>query len=189
MGVNLVPTIENFNIDQLSPDDLSYELGCIERTKNKILRFTLKLHNRGNKDLDIGNPANRPDLFIKGGPFNFQFKEKFYTFVLKDSQGNIKSQGYKVAFCLMDGQRHSCENQGISTRDFDTYDSGLPCQFVAIDDLPDGEYILEATANAYSVQQVKEGKRPIIEEDNYEDNIVRKRLRINNDQVEELGDA
>ena len=188
MGINLVPTIENFTIDKLNSDDLSYELGCIDRTKNKVLRFTLKLHNRGDKDLVIGNPAERPDIFVQGGPFGYQFKEKFYTFILKDVEGNIKSQGYKIAFCLEDGHKYSCSNQGISTQDFDTYGSGLPCQFVAIDGLPNGEYVLEATANAYSLQQLNQGNAPIIEEDRYDDNIVRKRLRINDDQVNELGD-
>ncbi len=188
MGVNLIPTIEEFSISQLNQNDQSYQLGCIERTKHRVLRFTLQLHNEGDKDLVIGNPADRPDLFVHepGGLFEYHFKEKFYTFQLKDDSGNIKSEGYKVAFCLMDGVRFDCSNQGVSAGNRDTYGAGLPCQFVAIDELPNGEYILEATANAYSVEQVKNGKDPIVEEDNYDDNITSVRLRINGNNVTEI---
>ncbi len=191
MGVNLIPTIEGFSITNLDANDASYKLGCIDRTKKRVLRFTLQLHNKGNQSLVIGNPADRPDLFVHDPTsiYPYHFKEKFYTFVLKDNTGNIKSQGYKVAFCLMDGLNFDCSYQGISKDNFDTYGAGLPCQFVAIDGLPDGEYILEATANAYSVEQVKQGKAPVVEEDNYDDNTVRKRLKISGNNVTELGNA
>jgi hypothetical protein len=67
------------------------------------------------------------------------------------------------------------------------YGAGLPCQFIIIDDIPDGEYTLEATANAPSVQAAKTGSgKVIIEEDNYDDNTTRVQLRITGDSVTQL---
>lgn len=52
----------------------------------------------------------------------------------------------------------------------------MACQFVAIDDITDGEYILEATVNA----------QRLIEEDNYDNNTVVVCLQIKGDSVTQL---
>ena len=56
--------------------------------------------------------------------------------------------------------------------------------------LPDGDYTLEATANVPAVEAVKTGKGTVtIEEDNYDDNTVKVRLRITRDSVAQLADS
>lgn len=166
--------------------DPSADLGCISEGNHRVLRFNLQCHNIGDKDLEIGNPAERPDLFVPSDVFGWQFKEKFYTFRLKNDTG-IKKEGHKVAFCLMDQIRFSCDNQGISAGSYDLYSSALPCQFIEVDGIGDGKYMLEATANAYSVQAAKTGKgKVLIEEDNYDDNTTSVQLQITGDKVQKL---
>lgn len=72
----------------------------------------------------------------------------------------------------------SCHNEGLAAREkkFDRYDSDMACQFVEIDDIPDGDYILEATVNAHR----------LIEEDNYDNNTVAIHLQIKGDNVIEI---
>ncbi len=152
------------------------------------MRFDLQLLNIGDKDLVIGDPSNRPDLFepepLLGG---WKFKEKFYTWQLKNDTG-IEKHGYKVAFCLMDfvhPEIYNCGNQGVAVGGHDEYHADLPCQFIEIDGIPDGEYVFEATANSYSVKAAKTGKgNVLIEEDNYDDNTVTVQTRIKGDKVE-----
>jgi hypothetical protein len=67
--------------------------------------------------------------------------------------------GRKQGFCLMDSRQYtgtagpavyqSCmTNQGLSVGWADVYGAGLPCQFVQVTDLPNGEYVLENQVNA-----------------------------------------
>jgi hypothetical protein len=191
MGVNIVPKLMNFRIDttdfRKGSGDPSADLGCISEGKHRVMRFMLECHNKGDKDLVLGNPADRPDLFVSNPITGWAFKEKFYTWRLKNDAG-IEKRGYKVAFCLMDFGEHrkyDCAKQGISAGGHDEYMADLPCQFVEIDDLPDGKYVFEATANAYFVEQAKTGKgKVLIEEDNYDDNTVSIQLQIKENKVE-----
>lgn len=190
MGVNLVPEVRNFSVSSENFDDGndSVRLGCVPLGQHRILRFDLLCYNKGDQDLVIGRPEDRPDIFVKSDVFGWQFKDKFYTYTLKNDSG-VEKLGYKVAFCLLggtsaDGRSFDCSYQGIAAQSNDTYGAGLPCQFIIIDDIPDGDYSLEATANAPSVQAAKSGKgKIIIEEDNYDDNTVKARLQITGDSV------
>jgi hypothetical protein len=153
------------------------------------MRFDLYCNNRGNEDLVIGNPADHPEIFERSDVFGWQFKDKFYTYNLKNDSGVVR-EGYKVAFCLLggrsrkDGRTFDCDYQGIEAGKRDLYSAGLPCQFIIIDDLANGDYTLETTANAPSVKAVKTGKgNIIIEEDDYDDNTIEIQLRINGDTV------
>src|SRR6185437_6213739 len=193
MGVNLVPVVKNFTIsrENFDKENQSVKLGCVPTGQHRIIRFDLYCHNRGDKDLILGNPENLPDIFEPSEVFGWQFKDKFYTYILKNGSG-LERSGYKVAFCLLggksaDGKPFDCSYQGIAAGNSDLYGAGLPCQFIIIDDIPDGEYTLEATANAPSVQAAKTGSgKVIIEEDNYDDNTTRVQLRITGDSVTRL---
>jgi len=190
MGVNLVPTVSNFQIvsENFDDDNESVKLGCAPPGQHRIMRFDLYCNNRGNEDLVIGNPADHPEIFERSDVFGWQFKDKFYTYNLKNDSGVVK-EGYKVAFCLLggkdkDGRPFDCDYQGIEAGKRDLYSAGLPCQFIIIDDLANGDYTLETTANAPSVKAVKTGKgNIIIEEDDYDDNTIEVQLRINGDTV------
>jgi hypothetical protein len=79
----------------------------------------------------------------------------------------------------------SCYKRPVSARKkSDKYGSEMACQFIVIDDLPDGDYILEATVNAPSVEMTKNGKGKVLfEEDNYDNDTVTVRLEIKGDRV------
>jgi Lysyl oxidase len=202
MGVNLVPKLGNFRITtgNFPADDISTRLRCITTGNHRVLRFFIELHNIGNTDLVIGRPEDRTDLFVFSEVFNgLVFREKFYTYRLVDEAGTEKKTGFKVAFCIEDfapPNKYTCGNQGISVGSHDTYGredrpkpndpADLPCQFIEIDNIPDGKYILEVTANAYSVQQVKSGSKPLIEEDNYDDNTASVKLQFTGNSVQQI---
>ncbi len=192
MGANLVPRVSGFYIEKVKFDlgspvpkvAGSVSRGCIGAGEHKVIWFDLFLDNIGDANFVIGNPANRPDVFLYSPT---RFKEKFYTWRLTDNTGAEKKTGFKVAFCIMDfgSGDFDCQNQGVSVGSHDLYDTNLPCQFVEIDNLPDGIYTLHVTANAYTVQQVKNGQTPLpgLEEDNYEDNTISVKLQLNGDSV------
>ena len=151
--------------------------GCITPGQHRVMWFNLHLHNIGDTDFYIGPPADRPDVFTPQG----WFREKFYTWRLTDDYGKEIKNGFKVAFCIMDFGppfRYDCGDQGVSVGGHDEYNQNLFCQFLEIDNLPDGKYWFHVTANAYSVQQVKNGQKPLFEEDNFEDNTVSVRAFI-----------
>jgi hypothetical protein len=104
----------------------------------------------------------------------------FNQFLLFDAVGNLATVGYKQAFCAIDIERmsttarasgafHDCNaNQGISAGWADVYSAGLPCQFVVIDGLPNGDYTLQSTTNY----------RHKVGEDCYGDNTIWTGLRL-----------
>src|SRR5205814_1914704 len=71
---------------------------------------------------------------------------------------------------------YTCSNQGVSVGWSDVYTSSLPCQFIIIDGLPDGDYRLLATTN----------QKPIVQEDRYYDNSVLMGLRIQGNTVNQI---
>jgi len=194
MGVNLVPEVDGFFIENKQflqgQGDRSVDVGCISEGKHRVLRFNLYCHNKGDKDFVVGNPKERTDVFGPSPIYPWgQFKDKFYTFSLKRN-GSIIREGYKVAFCLAGGPGFNCEsNQGIAAGGRDTYRADLACQFIGIDNLPDGEYTLEVVANAPAVKAVKTGTDHVLpgfEEDNYDDNTVSVHLQLKGDSVQQV---
>jgi hypothetical protein len=76
----------------------------------------------------------------------------------------------------MDHNRFNCNYQGISVGDHNEYGTQEHCQFLVIDDLPDREYIFEAIINPSK----------IFEEDNYEDNKISKKIKIEGSIVDPI---
>jgi hypothetical protein len=67
-------------------------------------------------------------------------------------------------------------NQGVSAGWADLYYKTLPCQYVAIDGLPDGDYTLLSTTNA----------KKLFPEDTFDDNTICTGLRIQTDAAAEI---
>jgi hypothetical protein len=188
MGINLVSELTDFRIrtlyfrrkDSSGPapttrpivSNGSVEEGCISEGEHRVLAFTTTVHNRGTEPLIIGNPANRPDIYEPAPhmPEGWVMKEKFYEYSLKDNTGTEIFNGSKRAWCIRDHSTFtSCRNQGISVGDHDEYTMDQNCQFLVIDrELLDGEYYLEAVINPSRV----------FKEDNYDDNKVTKKIKI-----------
>ncbi|MFD1565844.1 lysyl oxidase family protein [Haloarchaeobius amylolyticus] len=184
-GVNFVPGVRNFNIstevfDESSPD---VEDGFVTPGEHRLLRFDMIIYNVGDADAELGRPENRPDLFEYSESHGHPHLKGFNNYILLDESGERTGAVRKQTFCLRDlyqirstasnSSQFDCEYQGISAGWADEYDASLPGQYIVIDDLPDGEYTLQATTNAAGT----------VEETCESDNTVRVDLSINNDTV------
>jgi hypothetical protein len=88
MGVNLVLEVDGFFIEnkqfRQAYGDRSVDLGCISEGKRRILRFNLCCHNKGDKDLVVGNPKERTDVlgllrYILGDSLRINFSGITYN--------------------------------------------------------------------------------------------------------------
>ncbi|MFJ9648901.1 lysyl oxidase family protein [Streptomyces sp. NPDC101206] len=189
MGADLVTIVRRFRIEpsktftSTSPDVLDE---CISPGTYRLLRFDFLSHNAGNTDLQFGAPPPPPPYELPpGSPWvwstghgHYHLRD-FNEYSLLDMSDREVRPGLKQAFCLMDVERtnpnaprpfgfYTCSNQGVSTGWSDVYSSSLPCQYIPIDGVPDGEYRLLASTNVSRVAR----------EDRYDNNSVIVGLRI-----------
>jgi Lysyl oxidase len=189
MGVNLVTRVRNFYIQQqtFSSADHDVEDGCITPGTHRVLRFDFLSFNAGDSDFVIGSPAARPDLFVWSSAHGHYHIKDFNQFLLFDAAGHLATIGYKQAFCAVDIEKirpsagparfDDCNaNQGISSGWADVYGSGLACQYIVIDGLPDGDYTLQSTTNSPHVAA----------EECFGDNTTWTGLRITGNAVSEV---
>ncbi|WP_265111152.1 lysyl oxidase family protein [Halosolutus halophilus] len=183
--VNFVPGVRNFNISTEVFDESSSDVedGFVTPGEHRLLRFDMIIYNEGDRDAELGRPEDHPDLFEYSDSHGHAHLKGFNNYVLFNESGDRTGVVRKQTFCLRDlyqtrstansSAQFDCEYQGISAGWADEYDASLPGQYIVIDDLPDGEYTLQATTNA-------EGT---IDEKCDDDNTVRVDLHINNDTV------
>lgn len=190
MGVNLVTRVRNFAISTqtFSANDHDVQDGCVTPGTHRIMRFDFLSYNTGNSDLVIGSPASRPDLFVWSAGHGHYHLRDFNEFLLFNVQGGLATIGYKQAFCAIDierigpnasasGRFHNCNSdQGISSGWADVYSSGLACQYIVIDNVPNGDYTLQSTTNA----------KHVVGEDCFGDNVEWTGLRIQGSTVTEI---
>lgn len=151
--------------------------GCVggvgERT---LMLFTVATPNIGSTDLVMGIPANHPDLYEYSDCHSHFHFEEFARYELLAGQ-EIAATGHKQAFCMLDTvswawpnalPRFDCANQGISRGFTDFYESGLPCQWVDVTDVPPGPYTLKITLN----QPRSDSALPLLNERDYANNTL-----------------
>ena len=185
MGANLVPIVRNFRVTTEDADQHSIDDGCLTPGSHRLLRFDFLTHNIGEADLVVGNPGDHPEWFVESHSHGHFHLKDFNKFTLRDGHG-VEVAGAKQAFCLMDSEhpspwgpktpKYTCAFQGVQAGWADLYYSGLPCQFVVIDGLSDGDYVLTSTTNALQ----------LLPEDTFGDNTIHTRLRIIGGTVVEL---
>jgi Lysyl oxidase len=190
MGVNLVTRVRNFAISTqtFTANDHDVQDGCATPGTHKIMRFDFLSYNAGNSDLVIGSPASRPDLFVWSAGHGHYHLRDFNEFLLFNAIGGLATIGYKQAFCAIDierigpnasasGRFHDCNsNQGISSGWADVYNSGLACQYIIVDGVPDGDYTLQSTTNS----------KHVVGEDCFGDNTEWTGLRITGNTVTQI---
>jgi hypothetical protein len=196
MGANLVTIVRNFSIhtqDFTNNDDGSTLDGCVTGGTHRILRFDFLSHNAGDADLYIGPPPPPPppyppptSLFVWSAAHGHYHIKEFNQYALLNTSDLPVMPGFKQAFCLMDIERidpwaapnpkYTCGNQGVSAGWSDVYTSSLPCQFITIDGVPDGDYRLLATTDY----------KQHVQEDRYLDNSVVVGLRIQGNTVTQI---
>jgi hypothetical protein len=159
-------------IEQRTADDLYFEErtfdpnscaiveGCVGGPGvRRLLRFGVSTANVGNVDFLMGDPRENQDLF-QFSPCHGHFHFNGYAdYALVDAAGRVAAPGHKQAFCLLDSgrylddpdvrqfPRYQCDFQGISRGWYDSYGSGLDCQWIDVTDVPPGEYDLQVRVN------------------------------------------
>lgn len=192
MGVNLVPIVRSFSIhtETFSASSHDVEDGCVTPGTHRVMRFDFLTHNKGNADLVVGNPDDHPEWFVHSVAHGHAHLIDFNEFRLYDAAGNPTGTGAKQAFCLVDIERidpnavataqfpaSGCNtNQGVSAGWADLYQKSLPCQYIVIDGLPDGDYTLLSTTNS----------QKLFPEDTYDDNTICTGLHIVGNSVSEI---
>jgi hypothetical protein len=142
-----------------------------------ILRFSLSTPNLGSRDLELGVPANQPDLFHFSDCHGHHHFDEYARYELRELGGGVVATGHKQAFCLLDTYSwawpgtpgtYDCSNQGISRGFSDVYEADLPCQWIDVTDVPPGDYVLRATLN----QPRPESALAVLVERDYDNNVV-----------------
>lgn len=190
MGVNLVPIVRSFSVstELFSSGSHDIEDGCVTPGVHRIMRFDFLTHNKGSSDLVAGNPADHPEWYVESASHGHYHLIDFNEFRLYDAAGDPTAAGGKQAFCLIDIERidpnsvalaqfTDCNtNQGVSAGWADLYHKSLPCQYIVIDALPDGDYTLLSTTNA----------QRLFPEDTFTDNTICTGLHIAGNAVSEI---
>ena len=125
---------------------------CATPGTRRLLRFDTYTRNQGTADLILGDPAGNPLFRIDPCHGHYHF-EAFADYRLFDLNGNLAAIGNKVGFCLEDLERfdpsapataaYDCTFQGIQRGWADIYDASLPCQYIDVTGVPEGDYVLE----------------------------------------------
>lgn len=123
----------------------------------KLLRFDVKVDNRGDEDLVIGDPRDLPNLFEYSACHGHYHFSQASRYELLDGSGTVIATGRKQGFCLEDTnplspatqhpRRFNCEFQGISVGYADVYPAELDCQWIDITDVAPGDYTLHVVWN------------------------------------------
>ena len=161
-----------------SQADCAYQEGCVWTTGGrKLLMLDVGVQNFGASDLIIGDPDQRPDLFVWSGCHGHYHLKGLATYRVLTLNGRQVAKTYKQGFCLRDDRpktynpgpaKYTCDYQGISRGWQDVYDKSLDCQWVDISGVPPGTYNLEITVNPNRV----------FHESNYKNNRAIIRIRV-----------
>src|SRR5579859_7181255 len=191
-GPNLTPNVSNFTIQIGYIGELSeVQDGCIPNGTHNVLRFDFISENIGDADFIAGRPLDRPDLFYYHLSHQHFHMREFNQYKLVAANGDLTIPSSKPGFCLADveqllsngtqGGQFSilCPEDvamGISAGWADVYSSDLLCQYLVIDGVPNGDYVLIATTNAARK----------VPEDTFADNTVMRGLHIEGQYVWEI---
>jgi hypothetical protein len=159
-GVDLIPWQPSLDpyisVETFSPADCEVQEGLIEVGTRRLLRFGTQTRNIGTSDLVMPDPKDNPNFEFHECHGHYHFLG-FARYRLLDADGHEAAAGRKVSFCLLDTERwdqkaaarprFNCSVQGIQAGWGDTYDAGLPGQWIEIDGVPPGSYTLEVTMN------------------------------------------
>jgi hypothetical protein len=125
---------------------------CATPGTRRLLRFDTYTRNQGTADLILGDPIGNPLFRFDPCHGHYHF-EAFADYRLFDLSGRLAAVGNKVGFCLEDLERfdpsgaatpaYDCTFQGIQRGWADIYNASLPCQYIDVTGVAEGEYVLE----------------------------------------------
>ncbi len=152
--IDLSVGVETFAADSC---ELTASEQCVAAAGDRrVLRFSVETLNLGDESLVLGPPENNANFEFSDCHGHYHFRG-YASYRLLDVGGSEFLVGRKQAFCLLDSEPYtdtavdsrlfSCLNQGLSAGWADVYTADLPCQFLDITDIPDGDYMLEVEVN------------------------------------------
>ena len=142
-----------------NPDDCAVQEGCLRGLGTRyLIEFTTHINNIGEADYYIGEPPadiNAPsNQFVWDPCHNHWHYMGYADYLLYNSDGFRIPIGSKTGFCVLDLQcldggfgQYDCINMGISAGCSDTYDRGLPCQWIDITGIPADDYTMVVRVN------------------------------------------
>lgn len=137
-----------------SQDACLIQEGCLRGFGERdIIRFTTRIDNIGPKDYYIGQPTLTNTQFTWDNCHNHFHYAGYAEYLLFDQSGAVTPAGFKNGFCVLDlgcttgSPQYGCGNMGISAGCYDTYSSGLACQWIDVTDIPDGRYVFVSRVN------------------------------------------
>ena len=156
---------------ELDPDEACVGAEGLRR----LLHFSVETPNIGDADMVLGMPSLENEAFQYSECHDHFHFSGYAAYELLDSTGSSIAVGRKQAFCLLDSNifdtedptvsqtpRYQCSFQGIQRGWADVYHSRLPCQFLDITGLADGDYMLRLELN----------RERGLEESNYNNNVA-----------------
>jgi hypothetical protein len=134
--------------------------------ERRLLHFSVMTPNLGDGDLVLGAPGpDNPSFHYSECHRHYHF-DGYAAYRLiaggggEGGAGAVALTGRKQAFCVQDSVRYEvgdpgvagapryhCDDQGLQRGWADVYSSGLPCQYLDVTDLADGDYQLEIEVN------------------------------------------
>lgn len=132
--------------------------GCLNGYgQREIVKFSTRIENIGQSDFHAGQvPSSTTTphpIFEYDQCHNHWHFKDYAEYLLADMNNNFIPVGYKNGFCVLDLQcmtgipKFGCSNMGITAGCADIYGSYLPCQWIDITGIPDGDYKLIVRAN------------------------------------------
>lgn len=159
------------SVETFAGDDCEVVEGCATTGTRVLLRFTAYTKNQGRRDVKLGDPKKHPDWFTYAPCHDHYHFNGYMNYRLTNNSGEV-ARGFKAAFCLEDldqwsptarsTSRYTCDYQGIQAGWADIYDGSLPCQYIDVTDIADGDYVLEMHVNPDK----------LVKESNYANNVT-----------------
>ncbi|QSQ11867.1 lysyl oxidase family protein [Myxococcus landrumensis] len=150
--------------------------------RRKLLRFSTSIQNLGTKAAALPPIEENPDLYVLDECHGHYHLTNFAAYELRDASGKTVLSGRKQGFFLIDLQSFCTdgaprgqvfESMGISPGWADIYTLDVPCQWVDITDLPDGNYTFQVSVDT----------RDIVDEGTVHPNTVGFPVRLEGDTV------
>ncbi|MFP2905632.1 lysyl oxidase family protein [Pyxidicoccus sp. 3LFB2] len=126
--------------------------GCVAQPgERRLLRFSTAIQNLGRAAAILPPISERPDLYVFDECHGHDHLKGFAGYELRDSRGQHVLSGRKQGFALLDVMSYCTDAtpytyydpMGISPGWADVYTFDIPCQWVDITGLADGDYTLQ----------------------------------------------
>jgi hypothetical protein len=187
--VPIITLVQNINTETISSTSFDVVDGCITPGAHRLMRFDFHARNIGAGDAVLGAPPANTNtfspLFVWSPQENEWHIRHFNLFTLQNVGNSSVVSTSKQSFCLedldkwdsnADPAKYGCTSgavMGVTPGWEDVYETGSPCQYINMDTLGDGTYLLTAQVNTSHV----------VEEGDYTNNFTTRRLQIQGNTV------